>query len=194
MYLLSAFHKSVRGSSPDGAVYWYARMLNGGADALTIARRLLAIATEDIGNADTRAMQVCLNAWDIYHRVGKAEGERAIAQAAIYCASAAKSNAVYTAFKAASRVAAEQPDHEVPHHLRNAPTNLMSDLGYGASYRYAHDEPNAYAAGEQYLPSELVDMRFYEPVDRGVEKQIKAKLNYLTELDQNSTNKRINSD
>lgn len=130
--LISAFHKSVRGSSPDGALYWYARMLVAGCDPLYVARRLLAIATEDIGNADPRAMQVCLNAWDIFHRVGPAEGERAIAQATLYCASAPKSNAVYVAFKQAVSDAKSLPDYEVPAHLRNAPTALMKDMGYGA--------------------------------------------------------------
>lgn len=177
--MISAFHKSVRGSSPDAAIYWYARMLTAGADPLYVARRLLAIATEDIGNADPRAMQVCLNAWDIFQRVGPAEGERAIAQATLFCASAAKSNAVYTAFKQAVRDAKDEPDFPVPEHLRNAPTSLMKDLGYGAEYRYAHDEPNAFAAGENYLPEGLKDAQYYFPVDRGMEKQIKQKLEYL---------------
>lgn len=188
--MLSAFHKSVRGSSPDGALYWYARMLNAGAEALVIARRLLAIATEDIGNADPRAMQVCLNAWDIYHRVGPSEGERAIAQATLYCASAAKSNAVYSAFKGALVDAKDLPDYAVPHHLRNAPKTLMKELGYGAEYRYAHNEPEAFAAGESYLPPELHEKTYYQPVERGLEKQIKAKLGHLTNLNQNSQNKR----
>ncbi|GAA0852340.1 replication-associated recombination protein A [Aliiglaciecola litoralis] len=188
--MLSAFHKSVRGSSPDAALYWYARMITAGADPLTLARRLLAIATEDIGNADPRAMQVCLNAWDIFHRVGAAEGERAIAQATVYCACAAKSNAVYSAFKAAIKDAKDEPDHGVPHHLRNAPTELMADLGYGREYRYAHNEPGAYAAGESYLPEALADRQYYQPVERGLEKKIKAKLDYLRELDANATNNR----
>jgi putative ATPase len=192
--MLSAFHKSVRGSSPDAALYWFARMTTAGADALTLARRLLAIATEDIGNADPRAMQVCLNAWDIYHRVGAAEGERAIAQAAVYCACAPKSNAVYSAFKAAMHDAKEQPDFPVPPHLRNAPTKLMSDLGYGQEYRYAHDEPGAYAAGESYMPEALADKHYYQPVERGLEKQIKAKLAYLRDLDDTAANKRIKRD
>lgn len=188
--LISAFHKSVRGSAPDAALYWYARMLVAGADPLYVARRLLAIATEDIGNADPRAMQVCLNAWDIFHRVGPAEGERAIAQATVYCASAAKSNALYTAFKQAVRDARDQPDYDVPHHLRNAPTTLMKDMGYGAEYRYAHDEPGAYAAGEEYFPSEMAGTRYYFPSDRGLEKQIGAKLDYLRSLDSTSAIKR----
>lgn len=188
--MISAFHKSVRGSSPDAALYWYARMLNAGCDPLYVARRLLAIVSEDIGNADPRAMQVALNAWDIFHRVGPAEGERAIAQAAVYCASAPKSNAVYTAFKQALRDAKDLPDYEVPHHIRNAPTNLMKDLGYGAEYRYAHDEPGAFAAGECYLPPELKDTQYYQPTDRGLEKQIKQKLEYLQQQNLHSPNKR----
>lgn len=190
--MLSAFHKSVRGSSSDGALYWYARMLVAGAEATVIARRLLAIATEDIGNADPRAMQVCLNAWDIYHRVGPAEGERAIAQAVIYCACAAKSNAVYKAFKAAVADAKELPDHPVPEHLRNAPTKLMEDLGYGKEYRYAHNEPHAYAAGEHYLPVDLNSRDYYQPSERGLEKQLKAKIAFLKELDAQSDVKRDN--
>lgn len=189
--MLSAFHKSVRGSSPDAAVYWYARMLNAGCDAMVVARRLLAIATEDIGNADPRAMQVCLNAWDIFHRVGPAEGERAIAQAALYCASAAKSNAVYMAFNRAMTDAKDSPDYPVPNHLRNAPTDLLKSMGHGQSYRYAHDEPGAFAAGECYLPEELADRHYYVPNERGVEKQIKAKLDYLRQCNEQSDRKRF---
>lgn len=188
--MISAFHKSVRGSSPDAALYWYARMLVAGADPLYVARRLLAISTEDIGNADPRAMQVCLNAWDIYQRVGPAEGERAIAQATLFCASAAKSNAVYSAFKQAMRDAKDLPDYPVPEHLRNAPTSLMKDLGYGAEYRYAHNEPNAFAAGESYVPQEIKDTRYYEPTERGMEKQIKQKLDYLAQQNLQSDVKR----
>lgn len=188
--MISAFHKSVRGSSPDGALYWYARMLNAGGDPLYVARRLLAIASEDIGNADPRAMQLCVNAWDVFQRVGPAEGERAIAQAAVYCACAPKSNAVYTAFKQACRDAREQPDHPVPAHLRNAPTKLMSELGYGEGYRYAHDEAGAYAAGECYLPEAMQHTQYYQPSQRGLEKQISEKLAYLREQDNASPNKR----
>lgn len=188
--LLSAFHKSVRGSSPDAAVYWFSRLLVAGGDPLAIARRLLAIASEDIGNADPRALQVCLNAWDIFHRVGPAEGERAIAQAAIYCACAAKSNAVYQAFNAAKRDALEHPDYAVPHHLRNAPTDLMKQQGFGEGYRYAHNEEHAYAAGEVYLPAELKDKIYYLPSERGLEKQIKAKLETLAQWDNTSRVKR----
>ncbi len=188
--MISAFHKSVRGSSPDGALYWYCRMLEGGCDPLYIARRLVAIASEDIGNADPRAMQVALSAWDAFERVGPAEGERAIAQAAIYCASAPKSNAVYTAFKQCRVDIRNDPDLSVPEHLRNAPTNLMKDLGYGAEYRYAHDEPQAYAAGESYLPEEIAHRRYYEPTERGLEQKISAKLQQLKMLDQQSPKKR----
>lgn len=188
--LISALHKSVRGSSPDGALYWYARILTAGGDPLYVARRLLAIASEDIGNADPRAMQVALNAWDCYTRVGAYEGERAIAQAVIYLAVAPKSNAVYTAFNNAKKLAKEGKDYDVPAHLRNAPTNLMKSLGYGEEYRYAHDEPNAYADGENYFPPELKDTRFYFPSERGMEKQIKEKMAWLKSLDEQSRNQR----
>ncbi|MFC3202949.1 replication-associated recombination protein A [Alteromonas oceani] len=188
--LISAFHKSVRGSDPDAALYWYARILNGGGDALYVARRLLAISSEDIGNADPRAMQLCVNAWDVYHRVGPAEGERAIAQAAVYCALAAKSNAVYMAFSQAKQDARDKPDYPVPVHLRNAPTKLLREMGHGAEYRYAHNEPNAFAAGECYLPPEIADARYYEPSERGLEKQLKAKRDYLDQLNNQSQQKR----
>lgn len=188
--LISAFHKSVRGSDPDAALYWYARILNGGGDALYVARRLLAIASEDIGNADPRAMQLAINGWDCYHRVGPAEGERAIAQAVVYCALAPKSNAVYMAFNQAKAVVAKAPDYPVPPHLRNAPTALMKEMGHGKEYRYAHDEPNAIAAGEVYLPPELAKERFYFPSDRGLEQKLKAKRDYLDALNQQSNNKR----
>ncbi|WP_427834051.1 replication-associated recombination protein A [Actinobacillus pleuropneumoniae] len=188
--LISALHKSVRGSSPDGALYWYARILTAGGDPLYVARRLLAIASEDIGNADPRAMQVAINAWDCYTRVGAYEGERAIAQAVIYLAVAPKSNAVYNAFNEAKRLAKEGKDYDVPEHLRNAPTKLMKSLGYGEEYRYAHHEPNAYAAGENYFPPELKDTVFYHPTERGMEKQIKEKLQWLNAQDQASLQQR----
>ncbi len=188
--MLSALHKSIRGSSPDGGLYWYARMLQAGCDPLVIARRLLAIASEDIGNADPRAMQVAVSAWDCYTRVGAYEGERAIAQAVVFLASAAKSNAVYTAFSAAKEAAQRYPDAEVPLHLRNAPTQLMRSMGHGNEYRYAHDEIGAYAAGECYLPESLADEQYYFPTDRGLEKQIGEKLKYLAELDAKSPLKR----
>ena len=188
--LISAFHKSVRGSDPDAALYWYCRILAGGGDPLYVARRLLAIASEDIGNADPRALTLALNAWDTFERVGPAEGERAIAQAAVYLALAPKSNAVYSAFNQMKQLVSELPQYEVPLHLRNAPTKLMRELGHGDSYRYAHDEPGAYAAGERYLPEQLAGRQFYQPTDRGMEKQLAEKLRYLKQLDEQSNNKR----
>ncbi|WP_299268581.1 replication-associated recombination protein A [uncultured Psychrosphaera sp.] len=184
--LISAFHKSVRGSAPDAALYWYCRILAGGGDPLYVARRLLAIATEDIGNADPRAMEIGLNAWDIFHRVGPSEGERAIAQATLYMAAAPKSNAVYKAFNQAKQDAASLPSYDVPIHLTNAPTELMKTMGKGAEYRYAHDEPNAYAAGEKYLPEQMNGTEYYHPVERGLEKKIAEKLRYLKGLDDNA--------
>jgi putative ATPase len=182
--LISALHKSVRGSSPDGALYWYCRILEGGGDPLYVARRLLAIASEDIGNADPRALTIALDAWDTFSRVGPAEGERAIAQALIYLALAPKSNAVYSAFKQMRALVQQSPSFEVPLHLRNAPTKLMKEMGHGDGYRYAHNEPGAYAAGERYLPVELAGQQFYQPSDRGLEKQLQEKMNYLWQLDQ----------
>lgn len=183
---ISAFHKSVRGSSPNGALYWMARMLDGGCDPLYIARRLLAIASEDIGNADPRALQIGLNAWDVFERVGPGEGNRAIAQAAVYMASAPKSNAVYQAFNQAMSDVAAQPSYDVPVHLRNAPTSLAKSMGHGDEYRYAHNEEHAYAAGENYMPEELANMRYYQPTDRGLEKKINDKLAWLSDLDDQS--------
>ncbi|WP_421134587.1 replication-associated recombination protein A [Alteromonas sp. A079] len=188
--LISAFHKSVRGSDPDAALYWYARILQGGGDALYVGRRLLAIASEDIGNADPRAMQLCLNAWDTFHRVGPAEGERAIAQATVYCALAAKSNAVYMAFSDAKALAKKTSDAPVPSHLRNAPTSLLKDLGHGEGYRYAHNEAHAFAAGEVYFPQGLEGTRLYNPNNRGLEKALKAKRDFLDALNLNSKEKR----
>ncbi|MDO6640839.1 replication-associated recombination protein A [Shewanella sp. 5_MG-2023] len=188
--LISAVHKSVRGSAPDAALYWYCRILEGGGDPLYVARRLLAIASEDVGNADPTAMNIALNAWDCYHRVGPAEGERAIAQAIVYLASAPKSNAVYTAFKAARMLASETGHESVPDHLRNAPTQLMKNIGLGAGYRYAHDEPGAYANGENYFPESIKDSQLYYPTERGFEKRIKDKLAHLAELDRTSEVKR----
>ena len=187
---ISALHKAVRGSSPDAALYWYARMLDGGCDALYIARRVVRMASEDIGNADPRALQLALNAWDVQERLGSPEGELAIAQAVVYMACAPKSNAVYTAFNAVRADIREQPSYDVPMHLRNAPTTLMKNDGYGEEYRYAHDEPNAYSAGENYFPEELKDKRYYEPVDRGLEKKIAEKLTWLRQLDAQSGGKR----
>ena len=187
---ISAFHKSVRGSSPDGALYWYCRMLDGGCDPLYVARRLVAIASEDIGNADPRAMQVALAAWDAFERVGPAEGERAIAQAAVYCALAPKSNALYRAFNQCLADVRKDPSYGVPEHLRNAPTNLMKEMGYGAEYRYAHDEPDAYAAGEVYLPEEIADRCYYQPEARGLEIRLGEKLERLRTLDAQSPRRR----
>lgn len=191
--LISALHKSIRGSSPDGALYWFTRILAAGGDPLYVARRLLAIASEDVGNADPRAMQIALAAWDCYTRVGAYEGERAIAQAVIYLAVAPKSNAVYTAFNQAKKLVKETADYDVPEHLRNAPTALMKSLGYGEEYRYAHDEPNAYAAGENYFPPELSEKVFYIPSERGMEKQIKEKMAWLKAQDEQSQQKRYKS-
>lgn len=188
--LISAFHKSVRGSNVNGALYWYARIVAAGGDPLYVARRLAAIASEDIGNADPQAMQVVLSAWDCYERVGPAEGERAIAQAAVYCAASPKSNAVYVAWNSVLQAVKNMPDYDVPMYLRNAPTKLMEDLGCHKGYRYAHDEEGAYAAGECFLPEEIRHMKWYYPTERGVEANIKKKLEYLEELDRMSKNKR----
>lgn len=183
---ISALHKSVRGSSPDGALYWLCRMIDGGCDPLYIARRVVRMASEDIGNADPRGLELALSAWEVQERLGSPEGELAIAQAVIYLASAAKSNAVYSAFNKAMADVRSQPSYDVPEHLRNAPTSLMKELDYGAEYRYAHDEPNGYAAGENYLPEAIKTNRYYEPVDRGLEQKIADKLNHLRELDKSS--------
>ena len=193
--LISAFHKSVRGSCPDAALYWYARILTAGGDALYVARRLLAIASEDIGNADPRAIQLALNAWDTFHRVGPAEGERAIAQATVYMALAPKSNAVYKAFNKAKELAAQTSDLSVPLHLKNATSSITQSLGHGAEYRYAHDETHAFAAGENYFPETLArastsHTQFYSPSERGLEKQLKDKLNYLNQLNKDSNEQR----
>ncbi|GAB1259139.1 replication-associated recombination protein A [Aurantivibrio plasticivorans] len=184
---ISALHKSVRGSSPDGALYWFVRMIDGGCDPLYIARRVVRMASEDIGNADPRALEICLNAWQVQERFGSPEGELAIAQAIAYLSVAPKSNAVYSAFNAVKKDIAEMPTYDVPMHLRNAPTNLMKDLGYGKTYRYAHDEPEGYAAGERYLPDEIAEMRWYEPVNRGMEIKIREKLAYLRSLDEKAS-------
>lgn len=191
---ISALHKSVRGSDPNGALYWFARMIDGGCDPLYIARRVVRMASEEIGNADPRALTVSLDAWQTQERLGSPEGELAIAQAISYLACAPKSNAVYMAYKELLVSIKQQPSYEVPVHLRNAPTDLMSDLGHGAEYRYAHDEPNAFAAGECYLPKELQGSRFYYPVDRGLEQKIKDKLQHLDQLNQASVQKRYGDD
>jgi len=180
---ISALHKSVRGSDPDAALYWFCRMLDGGCDALYLARRVVRMASEDIGNADPRALTLCLDAWDVQERLGSPEGELAIAQAITYLACAPKSNAVYKAFGQAMKDARDFGSTEVPIHLRNAPTKLMKELGYGKAYRYAHDEPEAYAAGETYFPEEMGSPDYYKPVARGLEIKIMEKLNHLRELD-----------
>ncbi len=172
---LSAFHKSVRGSSPDGALYWAARMVDGGADPLSVIRRLVAIASEDIGNADPRALEITLNAWQAYERLGHPEGLLALAHATVYCACAPKSNAVYKAWKAALMDVRGNPSYEVPVHLRNAPTVLMGKLGYGKEYRYAHDEPEAYAAGEDYFPQAMLPEKYYQPLRVGL--KLKSRTN-----------------
>ncbi|WP_457913829.1 replication-associated recombination protein A [Candidatus Gillettellia adelgis] len=188
--MISALHKSVRGSAPDAALYWYARIVTAGGDSLYVARRLLAIASEDIGNADPRSMQIAIAAWDCFTRVGPEEGERAIAQAIIYLACAPKSNAVYTALKLAMHDARKQPDYNVPTHLRNAPTQLMKMMKLGADYRYIHDEAYAYAAGESYFPPEMMNTRYYYPTPRGLEQKIGKKLAWLLKQDKNSQIKR----
>jgi len=187
---ISALHKAVRGSAPDAALYWFCRMLDGGCDPLYLARRVVRMASEDIGNADPRALTLCLEAWQVQERLGSPEGELAIAQAIIYLACAAKSNAVYTAFKAAQADVEQGGSSEVPLHLRNAPTQLMKKMEHGADYRYAHDEEDGYAAGENYFPEELKDRQYYHPVDRGLEQKIQEKLKYLRDRDKNSTIRR----
>jgi putative ATPase len=180
---ISALHKSVRGSDPDAALYWLCRMLAGGCDPLYIARRALRMASEDIGNADPRALTMALEACAVYERLGSPEGELAIAQAIVFMACAAKSNAVYTAYNAATKDATSLGSLDVPLHLRNAPTRLMKEIGYGKDYRYAHDEPGGYAAGERYFPDEMPDRRYYVPVPRGLEIKIGEALNARRERD-----------
>ena len=187
---ISALHKSVRGSSPDGTLYWLTRMLDGGCDPIYIARRLTRMATEDIGLADPRALQVTLNSWDAYTRLGSPEGDLALAQAAVYLAVAPKSNAMYTAFGSARKTIADQGSLEVPLHLRNATTNLNKELGYGEEYRYAHDEDDAFAAGEKYLPEEIQKDQFYNPKQSGLEIRIKEKMDNFRQLNQQAKNKR----
>lgn len=183
---ISAFHKSVRGSCPDAALYWYCRMIDGGCDPLYVIRRMVSIASEDIGNADPRALQVALSAWDAFKRQGAPEGELAVAQAITYLASAPKSNAAYMALKAAKAAAKQSGTLDVPLHLRNAPTRLMEDLDYGKGYRYAHDEPDAFAAGATYFPDEMGEQVFYQPVERGLEIKIAEKLKRLRRLNSES--------
>jgi putative ATPase len=180
---ISALHKAVRGSSPDGALYWFVRMIDGGCDPRYIARRVVRMAVEDIGLADPRALPMTLDAWETYERLGSPEGELAIAQAIAYLACCAKSNAVYVAYNSLAEEVRRSGSLEVPLHLRNAPTALMKNLDYGRGYRYAHDEAEAYAAGEVYLPEPLAGRRYYEPTDRGLEAKIGEKLRQLRELD-----------
>jgi putative ATPase len=180
---ISALHKSVRGSDPDAALYWLCRMLDGGAEPLYLGRRLVRMASEDIGLADPRALEITLNACATFERLGSPEGELALAQATIFLACAAKSNALYKAYNAARKFVAEDSSRPVPIHLRNAPTKLMRDLGYGKAYRYAHDEPEAYAAGEDYLPEGMARPGWYQPTERGLERQIRDKLAHLAALD-----------
>ncbi len=180
---ISALHKSVRGSAPDAALYWFCRMLDGGCDPLYIARRVVRMASEDIGNADPRGLQLALSAWDVQQRLGSPEGELAVAQAIVYLATVPKSNAVYKAFNAAMQDAKDYGSLDVPLHLRNAPTKLMKELDYGKTYRYAHEEPDAYAAGENYFPEEMAQPTYYEPVPRGLEAKIKSRLDFLREQD-----------
>lgn len=186
---ISALHKSVRGSNPDAALYWLCRMLDGGTDPRYLARRIIRMAWEDIGLADPRAMQLANDAALTYERLGSPEGELALGQAVIYLAIAAKSNASYKAFNAARAYVANDQTKPVPNHLRNAPTKLLKELGHGKEYRYAHDEPHAYAAGETYLPEGMVEPYWYEPVDRGLEAQIAEKMAFLRKLDVDSKSK-----
>jgi putative ATPase len=179
---ISALHKSVRGTDPDAALYWFCRMIDGGCDPLYIARRVVRMASEDIGNADPRGLELALNAAHAYERLGSPEGELSLAQAIVYLACAPKSNAVYVAYKAAMADARNSGSLDVPVHLRNAPTKLMKELGHGAEYRYAHDEENAFAAGENYFPGALKGKRYYFPVERGLEIKIKDKLAFLRKL------------
>ena len=187
---ISALHKSVRGSAPDAALYWLTRMLDGGADPLYLGRRLIRMAVEDIGLADARALRMALDACETYERLGSPEGELALAQAVLYLAVAPKSNAAYVAHNRARELVRNDPSRPVPEHLRNAPTKLMKDLGYGREYRYAHDEPEGYAAGENYFPDELSPPRLYEPTARGLEARISERLEVLRALDQQAVQRR----
>jgi putative ATPase len=188
---ISALHKSVRGSNPDAALYWMQRMLDGGAAPLYVGRRLVRMAIEDIGLADPRALEICLNACQTYERLGSPEGELALANAVVYLAIAAKSNAVYMAYNAVKAFVADDQSRPVPLHLRNAPTKLMKQMDYGKDYRYAHHEEEAYAAGEQYMPDGLEAMKFYSPTNRGMESKIKEKLDHLAKLDEQARTKKL---
>lgn len=183
---ISALHKSVRGSAPDAALYWFCRMLDGGCDPVYIARRVVRMASEDIGNADPRGLEIALNAWDVQERLGSPEGELAVAQALVYLASAPKSNAVYTAFKAAMQDAQQYGSLPVPQHICNAPTKLMREIGNGAGYKYDHDYPNAKALDQTYFPSKMGERIYYKPVERGLEIKIKEKLDLIREQSSHS--------
>ena len=185
---ISALHKSVRGSDPDASIYWLQRMLDGGADPLYLARRIIRIAIEDIGLADPRAQTIALEAYQIFERLGTPEGELALTNAVLYLAAAPKSNAAYQAYNMSKAYVSDHNNYDVPIHLRNAPTKLMKDIGYGKEYRYAHNEPNAYAAGEKYFPDELDPIQFYSPANRGLEIKINEKLNFLKDLDKKNKN------
>jgi putative ATPase len=187
---ISALHKSVRGSNPDAALYWLVRMLDGGADPLYLARRIVRMASEDVGLADPRALRLALDACEVYERLGSPEGELALAQAVLFLSVAPKSNAAYVAYNRAREWVRQDGTRPVPEHLRNAPTKLMKALGYGKAYRYAHDEPEAYAAGESYLPEGMTPQRFYEPVPRGLEQRIAERLEHLRELDRRASGTR----
>jgi putative ATPase len=187
---ISALHKAVRGSDPDASLYWLVRMLDGGADPLYLGRRMVRMAVEDVGLADPRALRVALDASETYERLGSPEGELALAEAVIYLACVAKSNAVYTAYGEARRFVSEDESRPVPAHLRNAPTRLMKNLGFGRDYRYAHDEPDAYAAGENYFPEGMPAVKWYEPTDRGLEAKIAESLARLRSLDRAAKNKK----
>ncbi|HUF19349.1 MAG TPA: recombination factor protein RarA, partial [Burkholderiales bacterium] len=187
---ISALHKSVRGSVPDAALYWLTRMLDGGADPLYLGRRLVRMAVEDIGLADPRALRIALDACETYERLGSPEGELALAEAALYLAIAAKSNAAYLAYGAARELVRNDASRPVPVHLRNAPTRLMKDLGHGRDYRYAHDEPDAYAAGENYFPDGMKQPDFYRPTDQGLESRIREHLERLRQLDAQAKNRK----
>lgn len=187
---ISALHKSIRGSDPDASLYWLCRMLDGGCDPIYLARRLVRIASEDIGNADPRALTLAMSAWDVQERLGSPEGELALAQCAVYLAVAAKSNAVYTAYNQMRVLIKQTGSLDVPLHLRNAPTQLMKELSYGEEYRYAHDEEDAFAAGENYFPENLAETKLYQPVNRGLEIKIQEKMRWLNERNQQSARQR----
>ena len=191
---ISALHKAVRGTDPDAALYWLMRMLDGGCDPQYIARRMIRVASEDVGNADPRSLQLTLNAWEVLERLGSPEGELALAQAVAYLACAPKSNAVYTAAKAAMQDARERGSLEVPMHLRNAPTRLMKDLGYGDNYRYAHDEEDAVAKGEKYFPDDMSPVKYYHPVPRGLEIRIREKLDEIERMNSDTHAKKTHHD